>query len=307
MSSVREQAARWFTRLMHLPDDHPERQRLRQWLDADPRHAAEYQAFCDLWGDFSSTASTQALAGELERQHGRRTVLRRGALGLLGLLAVGLTWRLFGGRGEFAQTYVTAIGERRRERLPDGSELYLDADTRLRVQFDQGRRQVWLLQGQAIFDVAHDAARTFAVDAGLARVSVLGTRFVVARDARELRVSVERGSVRVDNAQGALVLKAGQVASTLLDRGPTLLPITASNAFAFAQGRLVLEQASVEEIASSLSRYRRQPVQVRPGKGRPAINAVVQLDDIEGFLQALPSIAPIEVSHAEDVTWLRAL
>lgn len=307
MNSIREQAASWFTRMMHLPDNHPEQQRLRQWLDADPRHAAEYRVFCDLWGDFSSTASTQALAGAMESRLGRRAFVRGGVLGVLGLLAVGLGWRLSVSRGEFEQTYFTAIGERRRERLPDGSELYLDADTCLRVSFSQGRRQAYLLQGQAIFDVVHDSARMFQVDAGLARVSVLGTRFVVNREQNEVRVSVERGSVRVDNERGAVVLSAGQVARASGDDAPQVLPINAGNAFAFEQGRLVLEQASLEEIASSLSRYRRRPVRVRPGKGRPTINAVVQLNDIEGFLQALPAITAIAVEEHGGATWLRGL
>ncbi len=305
MSSIREKAAAWFTRTLHLPADHPDQQKLREWLAADPRHAAEYQAFRDLWGDFSSTASTRALAGAMEQRQGRRAFMRRGALGLFGLFAIGLGWRLFGS-ARFEQDYVTAIGERRRERLPDGSELYLGADTRLRVLFDKGRRQVWLLQGEAIFDVAHDSARVFAVDAGLARVTVLGTRFVVTRDARELRVSVERGRVRMDNARGALLLGAGQVASNDADSAPHLLPIDAGNAFAFERGRLVLQQAGLDEIASSLSRYRRQAVRVEAGKGQPRIDAVVQLDAIEGFLQALPSIAPIAVSERDGVTWLRA-
>jgi len=305
MSTLREQAATWFTRMLHLPADHPDQQRLREWLAADPRHAEEYEAFRALWGDFSSTASTRALAGAMEQRLGRRAFVRRGALGLLGLLAIGLGWRLFGS-ARFEQDYVTAIGERRRERLPDGSELYLGADTRLRVLLDKGRRQVWLLQGEAIFDVVHDTSRVFAVDAGLARVTVLGTRFVVARDARELRVSVERGSVRMDNERGSLVLGAGQVASNDAASAPRLLPIDAANAFAFERGRLVLQQAGLEEIASSLSRYRRQPVRVEAGKGQPRIDAVVQLDDVEGFLQALPSIAPIAVSERDGVTWLRA-
>lgn len=306
MSSIREQAARWFTRMMHAPADHPDHQLLRQWLDADPQHAQEYRAFCDLWGDFSSTTSTRALAGAMEHRSSRRALLRGGVLGLFGLMAVGLGWRLLG-TSRFEESYVTAIGERRRERLPDGSELYLGADTRLRVHFDQGQRLVYLLRGEAIFDVAHEANRAFEVDAGLARVTVLGTRFALVRDERELRVSVERGSVRVANGQGAQVLGVGQVARASNDSAPQLLPITASNAFAFERGRLVLEQASLEEIASGLSRYRAQPVRVQPGKGRPLINAVVQLDDVEGFLQALPSIAPIAVSYRDGAVWIRGL
>lgn len=306
MSSVREQAASWFTRLMNVPKDHPDHEQLRLWLSANPLHAREYQAFCELWGDFSSTANTQALAQAMERRHGRRTFMRRSVLGLAGVLAIGLAWR-YRQPLEFDAQFATAIGERRRVSLPDGSELYLAADTHLQVSFDQGQRQVYLLQGQAIFDVAHEANRAFRVDGGLAQVTVLGTRFVVERDTRELRISVQRGSVRVENDNGSLVLAAGEVASSDSRAAPQRLGVPASNAFAFEQGRLVLDQAGLEEIANSLSRYRRQPVRVLPGKSKPSINAVVQLDDVEGFVQALPSIAPIEVSSSGGVTYLRGL
>lgn len=306
MSSVREQAASWFTRLMHVPKDHPDHEQLRQWLAANPLHAREYQAFCELWGDFSSTANTQALAQALERHQGRRTFMRRGVLSLVGLLVVGLAWR-YRQPLDFNEQYATTIGERRRVSLPDGSELYLAADTRLLVRFDQNQRQVYLLQGQAIFDIAHEANRAFRVDGGLAQVTVLGTRFVVERDRHELRVSVERGSVRLENDKGSLVLAAGEVASSDSRTSPHRLSVAVSNAFAFEQGRLVLEQASLEDIANSLSRYRRQPVRVLPGKGQPSINAVVQLDNVEGFVQALPSIAPIEVSSRGGITYLRGL
>lgn len=306
MSSAREQAARWFTRLLHVPHDHPDHEQLRQWLAANPLHAREYQAFCELWGDFSSTTSTQALASALEHRQGRRTFMRRGVLGLAGLLAVGLAWR-YRSPQAFEAQYVTAMGERRRVSLPDGSELHLASDTRLLVRFDQGQRLVHLLQGQAIFDVARESSRTFRVDGGLAQVTVLGTRFVVAREPHELRVSVERGSVQVDNGRGRLVLVPGQVASSDDRSAPHRLNISASNAFAFERGRLVLEQAGLEEVASSLSRYRRQPVRVLPGKGQPRINAVVQLDNLEGFVQALPAIAPIEVSSRDGITYLRGL
>lgn len=306
MSSVREQAASWFTRLLHAPKDHPDHEQLRLWLAANPVHAREYQAFCELWGDFSSTANTQALAQAMDQRHGRRTFMRRGMLGLVGLLAVGLAWR-YRQPLELEAQYATAIGERRRISLPDGSELYLAADTRLHVRFEQSQRQVFLLQGQAIFDVAHEANRAFRVDGGLAQITVLGTRFVVARDTLELRVSVARGSVRVENDKGSLVLTSGDVASSHSHTAPRRLDVAASNAFAFEQGRLVLEQAGLEEIATSLSRYRRQPVRVLPGKGKPSINAVVQLDNVEGFVQALPSIAPIGVSSSGGVIYLRGL
>lgn len=305
MSSIREQAARWFTRVLHLPGDHPLHEQLRAWLNADPAHAREYQAFCELWGDFSSTRHTQALAQVLERRASRRAFTRNGLLGLVGLLAIGLGWRERR-RPVFEQLYSTDIGECSRFLLPDGTELTLAAATRLHVFYEAGQRRVVLLQGSAIFDVAHDADRPFHVDAGLAWVTVLGTRFVVDRAADAVRVSVARGAVQVDGEHNKRMLKAGQVVETH-EGGPLeWLSLSANNAFAFEKGRLVFEQADLREIASSLARYLPQPVRVLQGRASPSINAVVQLDDVGGFLQALPSIAPIEVSQRDGVIYLRA-
>ncbi|MBK5006085.1 FecR family protein [Pseudomonas sp. S32] len=305
MSSVREQAASWFTRVLHAPEDHPDQEQLRSWLAENPLHAREYQAFCELWGDFTSTANTLALAQAMARRQGRRTFIRRGLLGLVGVLGIGLAWR-YRTPLAFEAQYATGIGERRRVGLPDGSELYLAADTRLHVRFDREQRQVYLLQGQVILDVAHEQSRVLRVDVGLARVIVLGTRFAVTRDPLEMRVSVARGSVRVENDEGSLVLVAGDVARSVSHAAPQQLAFAASNAFAFEQGRLILDQAGLEEIAISLSRYHRQPIRVLPGKGNPSVNAVVQLDDVEGFVQALPAIAPIEVISRSGITYLRA-
>ena len=49
--------------------------------------------------------------------------------------------------------------------FPDGSEVQMDADTRIQVLFDERVRHLTLLRGRAIFDVRHDPQRPFVVDA----------------------------------------------------------------------------------------------------------------------------------------------
>ena len=306
MSSPREQAALWFTRLLDVPEHHPDRDRFDSWLRADPRHRTEYQAFCDLWGDLGSTLKTENLAQQMEKHSGRRTFLRTGLLGLAGLIVGGLSWRHRVGRDVYEQQFQTAKGERQRHHLPDGSELSLGADTRIHLRFDGQRRQLSVLQGEAIFEVAHDIHRPFVVDGGLARVTVLGTRFVVNRLPDRLRVSVERGKVQIDADASSLQLNPKEVAQIV--RGDVLrrLTLPADNAFAFERGRLVFTKADLSEIAESLSRYRERPVVNIPGKKSPLITAVVQLSDIDSFLSALPAVAPVDITHLDAGTQLRA-
>lgn len=305
MSTPREQAALWFARMQAAAQDHPERARFEAWLAADARHGAEYQAFADLWGDFSSTARTQALADGMERQGSRRRFLRNGAAGLLLLLGSGLGWRGYR-HSSFDQTLATATGERRRESLRDGSTIYLDANTDVRVRYREGQRRVELRQGQAIFDVQAAPGRPFVVEAGAGTVTVLGTRFAVNRLDQVLRVSVEHGRVQVNSALGECVLTANEVAEIRADGSLRRVTLKASNAFAFEQGSLVFEDAALGEIAASLSRYRTQPLRVSPGKASPRLSAVVQLGDIEGFIQALPRIAPVALEQLDGVTLIHA-
>ena len=306
MSSPREEAAVWFVRLLEVEDDHQDRTRFNHWLRADPRHQAEYQAFSELWGDFASTRKTEALAQQMEKNNGRRRFLRNGMLGLVGLLVGGLSWRHWTTSGVNEQLLQTAKGQRQHYRLPDGSQLSLGADTRMLVRFDGQQRLLLLLQGEVIFDVARDIQRAFVVDAGLARVTVLGTRFVVNRLQDRLRISLERGQVQVDSNATRLHMNPGDVAQVI--RGETLkrLPLPADNAFAFERGRLVFTQADLAEIADSLSRYRERPVITLPGKKSPLITAVVQLADIDSFLAALPAVAPVQVTQFDGSTQLRA-
>lgn len=65
------------------------------------------------------------------------------------------------------------------------------------VRYRAGQRIVALLEGEAMFEVTHDAARPFMVDAGIGTVTVTGTRFDVRRDESMVEVAVESGSVDV--------------------------------------------------------------------------------------------------------------
>ena len=77
---------------------------------------------------------------------------------------------------------MTATGESRTVTLADGSQVNLSGGSAIGVDITSEERRVRLLSGEAFFDVAHDAARPFTVEAGEARIVVLGTAFDVALD-----------------------------------------------------------------------------------------------------------------------------
>jgi transmembrane sensor len=98
---------------------------------------------------------------------------------------------------QWHSTYATDIGERRSITLEDGSTIDLNARSMVRVRFSKGERDVELLEGQALFAVAHDASRPFIVSAGNTVVRAVGTQFDVYRRRSGTTVTVVEGRVAI--------------------------------------------------------------------------------------------------------------
>lgn len=181
-------------------------------------------AWSALQGRMASSARTSADADGNATSGGDATPARRPWAGVLlrtaavAVLALGATAAWYA----VPVRYAADAGERREISLPDGSRVTLNAGSALRHRrgfswlpgLPATRRSV-TLRGEAFFDVA-SAVRPFVVDAGTARIRVLGTRFNVrARNATgETRVEVEEGRVEVSDPLQirALVLLAGEAA-----------------------------------------------------------------------------------------------
>jgi len=77
-----------------------------------------------------------------------------------------------------ADSYSNKAGQRQQMQLPDGSQVVLNAASKLTLGtgFKDGKRDVYL-EGEAYFDVIHDANRPFTVYMKEATIKVLGTSF----------------------------------------------------------------------------------------------------------------------------------
>lgn len=105
------------------------------------------------------------------------------------------------------QVFQTQRGQQQVVSLEDGSRLRLDTQTQVEVRFFRQRREVHLLDGQAVFEVQPDG-RPFHVLADATRVTVVGTRFAVRYTPQvtgntNVSVAVEEGRVRVASLQQA--------------------------------------------------------------------------------------------------------
>ncbi|MCB1122153.1 MAG: FecR domain-containing protein [Verrucomicrobiae bacterium] len=95
-------------------------------------------------------------------------------------------------------SYATQFNDFKQIVMEDGSILELNANTRVTLDFDDHRRQVYLNRGEAHFQVAKDPSRPFLVEAGSVTVRAVGTAFNVRYQTDEIQVFVTEGRVSVD-------------------------------------------------------------------------------------------------------------
>lgn len=100
--------------------------------------------------------------------------------------------------------------------LDDGSSVTLRPHTSLYLLSADERTHNYRLRGEAYFEVVPDTDRTFSVEAGNAKVSVLGTKFDLSTWGKQTQVYLEEGSIRFENrtTNDSVILSEGESAQT---------------------------------------------------------------------------------------------
>lgn len=144
--------------------------------------------------------------------------------------------------------------------LEDGTRVWLNAASTLRfpVKFPSGNREVGLT-GEAYFEVAHNPHATFLVDAGNARISVIGTHFNVNAYADEasVRTTLLEGAVRVSSDHADILLHPGEQSSSLPDgRAATVKnPELVEAAVAWKEGYFSFGEEDIQTVMRQISRW----------------------------------------------------
>lgn len=127
------------------------------------------------------------------------------------------------------KTVVTPMAETKVQLLPDGSEVTLNADSKIefpRLTWSLGREVK--LKGEAFFKVKPGS--TFVVETDRGMVTVLGTSFNMNARAAAFEVACYTGKVNVSSGQGSVLLTQGMVTALGADGLAPAVPFDANKA-----------------------------------------------------------------------------
>jgi transmembrane sensor len=189
----------------------------------------------------------------------------------------------------------TARGQRAELRLGDGTRVVLGAQSTLRWSVRPGARaRDVYLEGEALFEVTHDARHPFRVHAGHVIAEDLGTVFAVHAYPSEPRVTVavkegkvELSASRVPAARD--VLHGGDLGVVIADSAVHVTRgADVDQYLAFTRGQLVFAEAPMREVVPELERwYDIQLTLVDSTMADVVVTAGFEQDDLDTALRFL--------------------
>lgn len=152
-------------------------------------------------------------------------------------------------------TLVVPKGHFYKLNLEDGTQVWVNANSQLKFpeKFDKKERRV-ILDGEAYFEVSHDAERPFYVESKGNEVKVLGTHFNINAYGHNVRTTLSSGRVQVSHSGHVIVLEPGEYANLVgeqLRKGKADL----EHDLSWHNNQFYFKKETIVEIASTLSKW----------------------------------------------------
>lgn len=266
---VLDEALNW---LVHLEAggfvDKAIRAEFDAWLVALPENSVAWEEVQTVWVSPETLVASQVLdlhlaSQPVSLQRARKTFRRplvshAWAAAACLTVMVGATYLAVQSMPRMLADYTTDAGERRDVTLPDGSRMVLNTGSAVSLDFGAGKRGVRLIEGEAWFDVVHDAARPFHVAGHYSDVEVKGTAFAVKVEGEADTVSLQRGAVDAVHARKVIAvvhLVPGESVVASRDAMSDVQKFDADHALGWLQGRVVIEAKPLGAALSEVGRY----------------------------------------------------
>lgn len=310
---------------------------LSEWVARSPRHLFELKELGGMWCEIDDVISTCLEQDELTRASLGGVIaagtainpvgVYRSVAACVGMVAVLISavFVLANSNDRYAYGIALSVGEGENQRfdLKDGSNIHLNTNSLVEIDFDKGARDVRLVRGEAHFVVAKDPDRPFSVYAGESLVQAIGTAFSVRLNENDTSVIVTEGIVQLSARPNLSVasdqhtatfsevrnarLSAGQRALVVQDeKNPALVvePIsseTVSKNLAWRNGLIIFDGEPLSYVVDEISRYTPSRVVISDPEIRDLpIGGVFEAGEVDALLGALKTSFGVEITEIED-------
>lgn len=300
---IRQQAALWLATLQSGNVDAATEAQFLGWQAADERHARTMQQLYQRMGVLQGSAlrdlRAEHLAATLAAPSRRRFI--GGALAIIGTGLGGwlLTRTTSTGLALPGDLY-TGIGERQRFTLADGSQLTLNASSRV----SPDSRALRLRQGELLLDIAPSTTDLFKVQTDFCRISSLGSSVMIRQQDDACYAQALEGSFNVEDVRGERYAVSARQWLSISRAGEVHQGRIKGHETAWLNGLLIVENRPLSEVLERLRPYHRGLLRLDTDIARLNVSGTFPLDDTRHALEMLAAALPVRIVERTPL-WIR--
>ena len=302
--------------------DASEEKSLREWLSLDNQNIEALIEVAILWDKMNDLNRLSDLFPEKQKSS-RPTI--RWAMGIAATIIMVLSANFIlpwsqvpdtaGGLIEqvsnhFTKSIETEVGESSTVQLSDGSELVLNTNTSVEIDYSQAKRIIKLNRGEIHIDVAHDKSRPLSVLVGNKLIQAVGTAFNVQVEKDSIELIVTDGKVIVAplndlkafvQAKVAIPLPPSTIAiskgekidlsleKSRNERITKVEPIEIAASLSWRNGNLIFRGESLADAMQEISRYSNVKITLENNQALRSIRVagMFKTGDVDGLLSVL--------------------
>lgn len=271
-------------RFLRCETTHEEETLLADWLEADTEHLEELNRLQLMMEGMALCAP------ELEEMNEKNAPARVSLLtrfawvavaaSIIMIIGAGLGYNYFTNQLEDLSNQKTIVevpaGQRICMTLSDGTEVWLNAGAKMEYpSVFSGKQRKVRIDGEAMFNVTHDAKHPFVVETYACNIEVLGTRFNVEADASIdlFTAALMSGSIKLTshaNPDSPIIMKVNEEVE-LLNGGLHLKEIENFDEYLWPEGIISVSGVEFQDLMTKFERIFNVKIEIRH-KGAPIIN-----------------------------------
>ena len=219
---------------------------------------------------------------------------------LIGVLTFSLQY-LFNDKAK--PQLATAYGQIRQDKLPDGTEVTLNANSKITYpkQWKEGTdREVWI-NGEAFFHVKKTPHRDkFIVHTDAFDIEVTGTSFDVINRNGKSSIILKEGSVKIHRPGEAVIfMKPGDFVE-FAEKQIQKKTIVKQDYLAWTENKLVFDNTPLTEFAAIIKEHYGIEVKLQgDGLSEKTLNGIMPNDNLEVLLQSLEATQEYSIQRSK--------
>ena len=211
-------------------------------------------------------------------------------------------------------TLVVPLGKKSRLTLSDGSKVWINSGSKLTYPtlFTEGRREV-VLEGEAIFEVAHNDECPFYVLTDGNDIKVLGTVFNVSSyaDDEHISTALQSGSVEITytdksrffNAERSITIVPGTLASyNKIERKINTKKTDIAPYFSWRHGEFIFQNNDLQYIMKKISRHYGIVITIADSRlARQTFSGILDIDNnLDTVMEIMEKTSKFEFKKKEN-------